>query len=517
MNKSYDVAVVGGGLAGVLCARQLRRTVPNAKIALFEKATKKNFKVGESSVEIASNYLTRRLGLSRYMYENMLPKNGLRFFFDTPEKNGELETLSELGSIAMPYLPAFQIDRSRIEQDLLAKNEADGVEVVRGRVSKLALGSGGDHHSFEVETDGRTEQVQARWLVDAAGRTGLIAKRLDLWVDEPHHLSAVWGRFEGVGDLDDVGSPAFGKRVNNTSRFLSTVHFCYPGYWIWFIPLGQGVISVGVVIERSRFDDAWRREEGFWEFLRGHASSAKLLENAKMLDIMSYKQLAYRGKQFFSAPDRWALTGEAGAFSDPFYSPGSDYIALENDYICDLVQRDLGGEGAADLKTRAELYDEYVRFRFETTMKLYQDLYPVLGSYELYRVKWDFDIACYYNLWLEPYLRDEHFDLGYLRSQLRLRKMVNAVMDNFSQLFQQADRHMHETGTFYDGNLGRFQGDFPTMKCAEGLGSDESAKGAIERTHHAFNLTRRRLHVLLGKPEPSDLPLTHYLSGKPIV
>jgi len=34
------------------------------------------------------------------------------------------------------------------------------------------------------------------------------------------------------------------------------------------------------------------------------------------------------------------LTGEAGAFLDPFYSPGSDYIAMANTFITDLIVRD---------------------------------------------------------------------------------------------------------------------------------------------------------------------------------
>src|SRR5690606_15761440 len=74
-----DVAVLGGGLAGNLVARQILREVPGLSVALFERDAGTSWKVGESSVEIASHYFTRRLGLTRYLYENQLPKNGLRF------------------------------------------------------------------------------------------------------------------------------------------------------------------------------------------------------------------------------------------------------------------------------------------------------------------------------------------------------------------------------------------------------------------------------------------------------
>lgn len=514
----YDVAIIGGGLAGSLLARQLRRQLPDARVAVFEKSQAASFKVGESTVELASNYLVRRVGLSRYLYEHHLPKNGLRFFFDTPARDAALEAMSEIGSVALPYLPAFQIDRARFETDLCAMNQEDGVDVVRGKVTRLAL-DGASGHRFEVQReggkrDGANLSVSARWVVDASGRASLLAKKLALRVEEPHAIAAVWGRYENVVDLDDVGSASFRRRINHTSRVLSTNHFCYPGYWIWFIPLKNGVTSVGLVIERSRFDDAWRTPAGFASFLDSHRAVRDLLAGAKPIDIMSYGQLAYGVKRYFSA-DRWAVTGEAGAFTDPFYSPGSDFIAIENDLITDLVSRDLAGDG--ELESRVDTYDELMRFRFDTTMQIYRGQYGLLGSYDLYRLKWDFDIACYYNLWLEPFMRDEHLDVEHIRGQLRQRRLVNAVMKNFGELFRRVEAHLVASGRYGENNLGAFTGEFPTMRCAEGLGSDASSKASIRRTAEAFNLTRRRALAMLGSRDAADLPLTHYLSGKPLV
>src|SRR5690606_30573676 len=160
-----DVAVLGGGLAGNLIARHLRRELPELSVAIFERDAEPSWKVGESSVEIASSYFTRRLGLSRYLYENQLPKNGLRFFFDRPEKDGALEELSEMGSVALPYLPAFQLDRARFETDLRHMNAAAGVPTHLGRVQELQL-EGGNHLFQSAPKDGPTRAVRARWVVD---------------------------------------------------------------------------------------------------------------------------------------------------------------------------------------------------------------------------------------------------------------------------------------------------------------------------------------------------------------
>jgi flavin-dependent dehydrogenase len=518
---SIDVAIVGGGLAGNLVARQIRRELPMLSVAIFEKAQESSFKVGESTVEIASNYLVRRLGLSRYLYERQLPKNGLRFFFDTPERDGELEELSEIGSMAMPVLPSFQLDRSRFEADLWAMNEAAGVVIHRGRAKGLELAGDDGPHTFELlgEGDAR-QQVKARWLIDASGRAGLIAKKLDLWQPEDHAIAAVWGRFEGVADLDDIGRAEFHQRVRHTSRYLSTTHFCYPGYWIWFIPLGEGITSVGVVIERDQWSDAFRRPEGFEAFLRGHRAASGLLENARLVDVMSYKQLAYGSRRYFGP--RWACVGEAAAFSDPFYSPGSDFIAVENDFVVDLIRRELAGsEGAgseaSEVAEQRERYDAFMRFRFEATMLLYRNLYSLLGSYELYLVKWDFDIACYYNLWLEPFMRDQHLDAGWLDHQLKQRPLVLGVLARFSELFQRVEQQLRLDGSYHRKNLGRYVGDFPSMHCAIDLGTDASAAAALDRTARAFNTTRSRALALLGHSDASELSMRHFLSGKPLL
>jgi flavin-dependent dehydrogenase len=496
-----DVAILGGGLAGNLVARQLRRALPDLSVAIFERDPETSWKVGESSVEIASHYFTKRLGLTRYLYENQLPKNGLRFFFDRPARDGELTELSEMGSVALPHLPSFQLDRARFEADLRRMNERAGAPTYVGRVQELALEGEGKHRFQLASKDGPARAVRARWVVDAAGRSGLIARPLKLWEPGKHLISAVWGRFEGVADIDDLGPSAFRARVKHTSRHLSTTHFCYPGYWIWFIPLGRGIVSVGLVMRREQFDDAWRKEEGFLSFLRGHRSTAQLLDGARLLDVGSYKQLAYDTRQFFG--DRWATVGEAGAFSDPFYSPGSDFIAFENDFTVDLIRRDVRGA--------------FLRFRQEATMLVYQDLYTTLGSFELYQLKWDFDIACYYNLWLEPYLRDDHLDGAWLDTQLRQRPLVVGVLQRFSKLFQAVQAHLLAEGAFARGNLGRFKGDFPLMASAEQLGSDPSAAAVMERTNEAFESVRTRALALLGKDPGEAWTLRHHLAGRAMI
>ena len=81
-------------------------------------------------------------------------------------------------------------------------------------------------------------------------------------------------------------------------------------------------------------------------------------------------------KRVFS-PERWCLTGDAGAFLDPFFSPGSDFIGICNSFITDLVTTDLDG---GPIDERAEFSNDFYLRYFETWLSHYQDLYPLFGN-----------------------------------------------------------------------------------------------------------------------------------------
>ncbi len=516
----FDVAIIGGGLAGTLLARQLRRRLPALAIGLFERTTESSFKVGESTVEIASNYLIRRLGLSGYLYDRQLPKNGLRFFFDTPTRDAPLERMSEIGAHALPFHPSFQINRARLENDLRARNAADGVTVRLGaRVRDLELGRDGGPHRFKVTSGGATDAYTSRWIVDASGRASTIARLESLRVAEPaHEIGAVWGRFTGVRDLDDETPPEFRARVRHSSRALSTVHFCYPGYWIWFIPLREGIVSVGVVGEQTLLAPAERSAESFRAFLDEHGAVRALLAGAEMLDVDAYKHLPYATRRYFSA-DRWGLTGEAAAFSDPFYSPGSDYIALENDFLTDLIARDCEGDDAGALRERTELYDRFMHFRHESAMRLYRGLYQTLGSYELLRLKWDFDIASYYNLWVDAYMQDRHLDAAFVERQLREAPYVLQTLANFAALFRKVEASLKTRGAFHRRNLGEHAEPLSAVPFVRDVGTPRTRAEIQARTLDLLNAIRRRaLDLLDADADPrarqESLPLAGFVGDR---
>ena len=115
------------------------------------------------------------------------------------------------------------------------------------------------------------------------------------------------------------------------------------GYWVWLIPLGSGSHSFGIVAdgEMHPFNRINRFERAMDWLREFEPQCAEIMEahTGELEDFLALQHFAHSCARVFS-PDRWALVGEAGVFTDPFYSPGSDFIAMGNDYVTDLILRD---------------------------------------------------------------------------------------------------------------------------------------------------------------------------------
>ena len=495
-----DIAILGAGLAGNLLARQLRQTFPYLKIGMFEKNNSTSFKVGESTVEVTGNYLIRRLGLGNYLAEHHFLKHGLRFFFDQENRQAPLIEMSEIGGIAPPLYKSYQLDRSRLEADLLQMNQEDGVELHLGtKVFDIQLSSDSSPHQFSTEFTSQKEQFQCRWLIDASGRSSILAKQEDLRIPETRHsVAAVWGRFKNVQNMDEIGPETFHQRVNGTKRYTSTTHFCYPGYWIWFIPISQDIVSVGVVMERAAgWQEELRKPNGLWGFLKQHQAPWALLQKAELLDIGSFQHLSYGTRQFFSQ-HRWGLTGEAAAFTDPFYSPGSDFISLENDFLTNLIRHDIEGGSPQHLHRLVNLSNAYMQFRYEASLYLYRDLYSLLSSYELFKLKFQWDLPLYYHIWFSEFMQDLHLNEEFLANQVQGQQQALHSLSTFSQLFKRVEQHLQKTQSLYRANLGNFTDAFEVIDWIKEVGKPLTTQQSVTRLREIFRRSFEQANDLLA-------------------
>ena len=127
-NQSFDVIILGGGLAGLTLARQLMTRHPGLRLAVVEKrifpVAETTHKVGESTVEIGAHYFGEQLGLKKHLTDEQLPKFGLRFFFKDAFQS--LAEGTEVGGSSFFAAPSYQVDRGRLENYLAEKDIAQG-------------------------------------------------------------------------------------------------------------------------------------------------------------------------------------------------------------------------------------------------------------------------------------------------------------------------------------------------------------------------------------------------------
>jgi flavin-dependent dehydrogenase len=400
-HADHDLAIIGGGVAALTLALELRRTRPDTRILIIEPhdhpIPEITHTVGESTVEIAAQYLRDRLELADHLNTSQLRKMGLRMFF-SHDGNADIGTRMELGSSSFTPQVTYQIDRARLENELNRRCVAEGVEITSGRVTSVELG-GGDHpHTLSVQQGDATSSTTTRWVVDASGRNRALPRQLELKRANEHHCNAVWLRVATEIDIGQwTDNLAWQARLVEGDRAMSTNHLMGEGYWVWLIRLASGATSVGIVA-----DPAFHPFSGFntlakaqsWLTEHEPQCAAVLAQHEHLIkDFRVMKKYSHGSSKVYDAQDRWCLTGDSGVFLDPLYSSGLDLVAIGNGLITDMITRELDGENVV---ARASINDSLFRSLTDMWLNIYCNQYKLMGSPAVMTAKVIWDIAFYW-------------------------------------------------------------------------------------------------------------------------
>ncbi len=370
MDSEYDVVIIGGAFSGAATALMgafsgaatalmLKRKRPKARVLIIEKTAEFDRKVGESTTEVSSCYMTRILGLTHYLGHHQLAKQGLRLWFSN-RPDQRFDDCVEVGTRYQSRLPGFQVDRAKLDSHMLDLAEEAGCELWRpAKVANLELNNGNGQRVSASLVGGECT-VRARWVVDATGRAATLGRKLGYFRPNTEHpINAVWARFSGVKEWDSYEW----RQLVYDSR-------------IFKLPEGP---SLGQRLHTHILGNPVGREI---------FGAARVIEG----DVHALSMLPYHCEKVCG--DGWAAVGDAAGFIDPLYSPGLDFCSYTSYYVADLLARSLASEDVTEqLRRYNEQYPITYRYWFES---LYKDKYYYMGDAELMSAALLLDVSGYY-------------------------------------------------------------------------------------------------------------------------
>jgi flavin-dependent dehydrogenase len=407
----YDVVLIGGAFSGASTGLLLKRHWPKLRVLIVEPRLEFDRKVGESTSDVAGCFLTRVLRQHGWLVQHQIPKQGLRFWFND-EQNEDPARCSEMGSYFQVRLPTFQLDRQTLDEHLLAEAVAAGCELWRpAKVRHLHLGGA---NRVQIDREGTSHDVKARWVIDASGKAAVIARQRKTLADVPEHPTrSMWVRFRNVRDLDSYEAGMAlgeGRDALFAARHTATNHLGGRGWWCWLIPLKNGDLSAGITWDTRYFTppDGANIGERLKTHLCAHPVGRLMFEHAEPVehDARAYNPVAYRNTEVIG--DGWACIGDACGFMDPLYSHGLDFCAHTSFCVQNIVGRDCVGE---DMTAELERYRiGYQRSYSRWFDSLYKDKYRYLGDAELMWAAFLMDLATYFLGPVASVYRDYKFE-----------------------------------------------------------------------------------------------------------
>ena len=312
--SEFDVAVIGGGPAGSVCAARLASL--GRRVVVLERDKHPRFHLGESLLPNSLGVLDA-IGVLDEVRERFIVKRGARFVDGADPSRSVRYAFAEAFGARWDH--AFQVPRDEFDALLFRRAGSCGAELREGWAAARVERRDTREMSVHARApDGSVQSVRAAFVVDASGRDALIARAAGdvmriAHLDRTALFTQVRGAWRDSGEREgDIQIVVFGDDVDERG-------------WFWLIPFADGRTSVGSVVSSS------------WTKARRGLGGPETLFEAAVAESMTARQMLDGAQKCFPPRatadfsfrvgslrgDGWLALGDASGFIDPLFSTGA--------------------------------------------------------------------------------------------------------------------------------------------------------------------------------------------------
>jgi flavin-dependent dehydrogenase len=308
MQSSTDILVIGGGPAGSTAATLLAREGFSVKVLEREVFPREH--IGESLLASAVRIFDLLGVRDKVESVGFVRKYG--GYFAWREDSWE----TKWGDPATGGQYGFQVVRSQLDHILLEHSKSSGASVSQPyEVTELEFDDERPKAALWRERGtGNTGRISFRYLIDASGRAGIMTTKYlkNRRFNESFQNVAVWGYWRGF-KLPNIGPSG------------AILILGIPDGWFWVIPLHNGTLSVGIVMNKNAFAAKRRKGASLQEIYHSEIATfpmvAEILAKAELVTGLQTEQDFSYISEECGGPG-YFIAGDAACFLDPLLSTG---------------------------------------------------------------------------------------------------------------------------------------------------------------------------------------------------
>jgi flavin-dependent dehydrogenase len=368
---SCDVLVIGAGPAGSVAAALVQKA--GYQVRVVEKEKFPRFVIGESLLPRCMEVLKDCDLLDAVKQKGFQEKFGAKFV-----KGDSVADFNFSDQFSSGWTWTWQVPRAEFDNTLIEAVSQRGVQVdFETAVTGIEFFEDESSLTTIQKQNGETEQIKARFIIDASGYGRVIPKLFNL--DAPSNLMPRKAVFAHLEDLE---------RHNSEEPNRIIIVSYAPGIWAWIIPFSSGITSLGFVGDASFFENKGDSLDQQFDslindlpYLKKRFSKSNRIFEPRKLEGWSTKTEKFFGKGF-------VLTGNVTEFLDPIFSSGVMFATVSSHLATTLAIKKLKGstvdwqtEYAEELKSGVDTFRAFVMAWYDGTLEkifYFKDPNPLL-------------------------------------------------------------------------------------------------------------------------------------------